>query len=77
MLKHLAILALLATPFTGSGFPTTSIPPLDTKGDVYKTEGPNDPLIYGPTVGDKKAVLAHYPRLIRGDQVAAKVDAAA
>ncbi len=65
MLKHLAILALLATPFTGSGSPTTSIPPLDTKGDVYKTEGPNDPLIYGPTVGDKKAVLLYvdYPNI--------------
>jgi len=38
---------------------THPIPALDTKGDVYKTEGPNDPLIYDPVVGDKTAVLLY------------------
>jgi len=38
---------------------THPIPTLDTKGDVYKTEGPNDPLIYDPVVGHKTAVLLY------------------
>ena len=33
---------------------TTQIPVLNTKGDVYKTEGANDPLIYDSTIGPKK-----------------------
>ena len=41
------------------------IPALDPKGDVYKTEGPNDPLIYGPTIGKQKVILifVDYPNL--------------
>jgi M6 family metalloprotease-like protein len=35
------------------------IPQLNTKGDVYKTEGANDPLIYGSTVGDKKMIMLY------------------
>lgn len=35
------------------------IPTLDTKGDVYKTEGPNDFEIYGTTVGDKKLIMVY------------------
>ncbi|MFT5904696.1 MAG: M6 family metalloprotease-like protein [Cryomorphaceae bacterium] len=38
---------------------TTPIPRLDTKGDVYKTEGINDPLIYGTTVGAKKMIMLY------------------
>jgi len=39
------------------------IPTLNTKGDVYKTEGPNDFSIYGTTVGEKKLVMVytHFP----------------
>ncbi len=36
-----------------------AIPELDPKGDVYKTEGPNDPLIYDSTVGRKKAIMLY------------------
>lgn len=35
------------------------IPPLDTKGDVYKTWGPNDLEIYGTTTGDKKLIMVY------------------
>lgn len=65
MLKYLAFLTLLAVPSTISGSTTNPIPSLDTKGDVYKTEGPNDPLIYDSTVGEKKAVLLYveYPNI--------------
>ncbi len=35
------------------------IPPLDPQGDVYKTEGPNDPLIYDSTLGHKKAIMVY------------------
>lgn len=44
---------------------TRPIPTLDTKGDVYKTEGPNDPLIYDSTIGNKTAVLLYvdYPNI--------------
>ena len=35
------------------------IPPLDTKGDVYKTEGENDPLIYDSAVGTKKMIMLY------------------
>jgi M6 family metalloprotease-like protein len=63
MLKHLTLLALLSGAVLAGT--TSAIPPLNTKGDVYKTEGPNDPLIYGPTVGSRKAVLlfVDYPNI--------------
>ena len=38
---------------------TIPIPELDTKGDVYKTEGPNDLLIYGSTVGVQKVIMLY------------------
>ncbi len=59
MLKHLTILALLAGASTVTATTASPIPPLEPKGDVYKTEGPNDPLIYGPTVGNQKAILLY------------------
>lgn len=39
------------------------IPALNPKGDVYKTEGPNDFEIYGTTTGDKKLIMVytHFP----------------
>ena len=43
-------------PLTDS---TDPIPQLNTKGDVYKTEGANDPLIYGSTIGDKKMIMVY------------------
>ena len=36
-----------------------AIPELDPQGDVYKTEGPNDPLIYDSTVGKKKVIMLY------------------
>jgi M6 family metalloprotease-like protein len=38
---------------------TVAIPELDYQGDVYKTEGANDPLIYGSTVGRKKVIMLY------------------
>lgn len=38
---------------------TVPIPVLDCKGDVYKTEGPNDPLIYDSTIGRKKVIMLY------------------
>ena len=35
------------------------IPDLDTKGDVYKTEGANDSLIYDSTIGNKKCIMLY------------------
>lgn len=35
------------------------IPQLNTKGDVYKTQGANDPLIYDSTVGKKKMIMLY------------------
>ena len=46
---------------------TVAIPPLDTKGDVYKTEGENDPLIYGDAVGKKKMIFVSYLLTISKD----------
>ncbi len=39
------------------------IPALNTKGDVYKTQGPNDFEIYGTTTGNKKLIMVytHFP----------------
>ena len=36
---------------------TNPIPLLDPRGDVYKTMGPNDPLIYEDALGTKKAII--------------------
>jgi M6 family metalloprotease-like protein len=50
---------ILFSLFT-AGFTTllsATVPDLDPRGDVYKTEGPNDPQIYGPTVGELSAIL--------------------
>jgi M6 family metalloprotease-like protein len=35
------------------------VPPLDSKGDVYKSEGENDPLIYDDAVGLKKVLMLY------------------
>ena len=40
-------------------FSPVPIPPLDSKGDVYKTEGITDPLIYGSAVGRKKVIMVY------------------
>jgi M6 family metalloprotease-like protein len=51
--------ALLACAPFAAAFETTPIPPLDPKGDVYKTEGPNDPLIYDDAIGLKKVIMLY------------------
>ena len=51
------LLLVLISALTSCTVQTYPIPELDTKGDVYKTEGENDPLIYTPTTGTKKAVM--------------------
>lgn len=63
--NHCATLAFLALGLIASqaapGSKTTAdpIPPLNTKGDVYKTEGENDPLIYDNAVGTKKVIMLY------------------
>jgi M6 family metalloprotease-like protein len=43
----------------GSQATADPIPLLNTKGDVYKTEGENDPLIYDPAVGTRKMIMLY------------------
>lgn len=38
---------------------TRPIPPLDSKGDVYKSEGKTDPLIYKDAIGRKKLIMLY------------------
>jgi M6 family metalloprotease-like protein len=38
---------------------TVAIPQLDSKGDVYKSEGVTDPLIYENAVGRKKVIMLY------------------
>ena len=45
--------------FTPFHLLATPIPALDTKGDVYKTEGANDSLIYDSTIGNKKCIMLY------------------
>lgn len=53
-------LSVLASGLHASAEPAHDpIPALNTKGDVYKTEGNNDPLIYGNAVGTKKMVMLY------------------
>jgi M6 family metalloprotease-like protein len=63
MLKPLITLVLSATLLAGcTSAPqanTNPIPELDPQGDVYKTEGPNDPLIYDDALGTKKAIIVY------------------
>lgn len=57
-LPHIVLCAALLTGCAGPQAPiTTPIPPLDPKGDIYKTQGPNDPLIYDDALGTKKALI--------------------
>lgn len=48
-----------AVSLTAEPFKVTAIPELDPKGDVYKTEGPNDPLIYENAIGTKKMIMVY------------------
>lgn len=61
MLNRFLSLVLFAALLTGCTTPhqtaTNPIPPLNPKGDVYKTQGPNDPLIYDDAIGTKKAIV--------------------
>lgn len=45
--------------FSSCSVSTIPIPELDSKGDVYKTEGENDELIYSSTVGNKKVIMVY------------------
>jgi len=64
-MKNHVTLAFLALGIVASqgapGSKTTAdpIPPLNAKGDVYKTEGENDPLIYESAVGIKKLIMLY------------------
>ena len=60
MITRSLILTALLCSLTHSLFAhPASIPKLNTKGDVYKTEGPNDPLIYDTTIGEKKMIMLY------------------
>jgi M6 family metalloprotease-like protein len=54
------LLSLLSVVLLCSCTVTTfPIPELDSKGDIYKTEGKNDELIYSSTVGKKKTIMLY------------------
>ncbi len=54
------LLALAHTSGAAETHPTTQpIPALDSKGDVYKTEGETDPLIYKDAIGRKKLIMLY------------------
>jgi hypothetical protein len=55
----LAAIAIVASVTLPGQAETVAIPELNPKGDVYKTEGPNDPLIYGSTIGRKTAIMLY------------------
>jgi M6 family metalloprotease-like protein len=63
--KYRATLACLAVGIMGvHGAPERKvavdpIPPLVAGGDVYKSEGGTDPLIYGSAVGHKKVIMLY------------------
>ena len=59
MWKSITLLLLAVVFLTFSQAATIQIPVLDTKGDVYKTEGANDPLIYDSTIGHKKVIMLY------------------
>jgi M6 family metalloprotease-like protein len=59
MWKQSSSLLLALSVLASCQAPTVAIPVLDTKGDVYKTEGANDPLIYDSTVGHKTAIMLY------------------
>ncbi|MEM6259544.1 MAG: hypothetical protein AAGI37_14765 [Planctomycetota bacterium] len=61
MLKRLITLVLPAALLLGcSTAPATNpVPLLDPQGDVYKTEGPNDPLIYDDALGSKSVIIVY------------------
>jgi hypothetical protein len=59
-MKRLApLLVVLAAQGLASASPTVAIPQLDSKGDVYKSEGITDPLIYENAVGRKKVIMMY------------------
>lgn len=51
------VICLFAACDSTNKVATHPIPTLDPRGDVYKTEGPNDPLIYDDALGTKKAII--------------------
>lgn len=54
------LLALaLFHPCSAEETTTRPIPELDPEGDVYKTEGPNDLLIYDDALGRKKVIMLY------------------
>ncbi|MFK7789398.1 MAG: hypothetical protein AB8C95_07925 [Phycisphaeraceae bacterium] len=66
MLKIITTTVLAASLLTGCSttpsthaLRTSPIPTLDPQGDVYKTMGPNDPLIYTDVIGTKKAMIIY------------------
>lgn len=54
-----SFLILAAVFLSSCALRTYPIPELDSKGDVYKTEGENDHLIYSSTVGKKKVIMVY------------------
>ena len=59
MWKPITLLLLAVVFLMSCQAATIQIPVLDTKGDVYKTEGANDPLIYDSTIGHKKVIMLY------------------
>ncbi len=57
-LSGLALCLLFTSCVTPTGS-KSPIPPLNSKGDVYKTEGETDFLIYGTAIGKKKMLMVY------------------
>ena len=59
--RFIFTLVMITQVFITISFPVEAmqIPDLDTKGDVYKTEGANDSLIYDSTIGNKKCIMLY------------------
>lgn len=63
LLIAVILVSAIHAPQFARGDETTNsladVPPLDSQGDVYKTEGENDRAIYGDTVGEKKVIMLY------------------
>lgn len=54
-----ALLTACSTPPNSTPATTAPIPELDPQGDVYKTMGPNDSLIYTDALGTKRTLIIY------------------
>ena len=75
VMKHALPALLLSLTLPLSVLAHEPIPALNPKGDVYKTEGPNDDSIYGTTIGDKNMLMVYtcFPDLAQPGETTQKI----